>query len=170
MKEIKITDAVLEDASDIDKLVYKVRLESYPNKELSITRNDIKNHFSKKYFSENLDFFKNTSKKIIIAKNKNKIVGVCFVEKTEETNILRTIHVLGKFHGLGIGKRLWENSQSFLDKKKNIEVVVALYNNPAIKFYEKLGFVDTGERYTGKDRKMRSGSVMTGVKMVLNNK
>ncbi len=38
---------------------------------------------------------------------------------------------------------------------------------PAIRFYEKLGFVDAGKRWKDEKRKMRSGAPLPEMEMVL---
>lgn len=166
---IKIKEAEPKEAKKIDNLIFKVRLKTYSNKKENITKKDIKIHprFQRDFFSKNLAFFDDKNKKIIVAKKGNKILGICFVEKGDEINKLKNIHILNKFHRLGIGKMLWQEALKFLGKDNDIEVILATYNNVAIKFYESLGFKDTGERYRDEDRKMKNGSIMEGMRMVL---
>jgi len=48
----------------------------------------------------------------------------------------------------------WTKIQEFFAKDKKTIVQVADYNDKAIAFYQKLGFVDTGKRFTNEKHKM----------------
>lgn len=64
----------------------------------------------------------------------------------------------------------WEKCLSFLDKNKETIVQVATYNEKAISFYKKLGFVDTGKRFTEERFVMPiSGSKIPEMEMVLSS-
>lgn len=164
---IKIREAMPSDALEIDSVIYQTRLESYPNKKEGITVSDIKNRFENDKWK--LDSKEENKKTFIayVAKESGKIIGACSVIKEKDKNILKSIHVLSKYQGNGIGRKLWDTAFSFLDKEKDTEVTVASYNHLAIRFYEKLGFEDSGERYRGENRRMKSGAIMEGMKMTL---
>jgi ribosomal protein S18 acetylase RimI-like enzyme len=77
------------------------------------------------------------------------------------------IYVLPEYQGKGIGKLLWNELSKYLDINKETFVEVATYNENAIKFYEKLGFVDTNKRFTDERFRMRSGGIIPQMEMKL---
>jgi hypothetical protein len=46
-------------------------------------------------------------------------------------------------------------------------VEVATYNSNAIAFYKKLGFIETGRRFTNEKTRMKSGSIIPEMEMVI---
>lgn len=142
----------LETVNEINDLYLKTWLHTYPNKEKNITEEQIKIYFDKKNTPENInkrvEFLKNIPEnfKYIIAKDENVIVGVCTAKIHDDINELISIYVDPEYQGKGIGKKFWGMLQSFFDPKKDIKVNVVDYNINAIKFYERLGFRDTGKR------------------------
>ena len=64
----------------------------------------------------------------------------------------------------------WKKAKEFFDKSKDIIVQVAIYNKQAISFYKKLGFIDTGKRFSDEKYKMPiSGAVIPEIEMILKN-
>lgn len=54
------------------------------------------------------------------------------------------------------------------DSKKDVIVHLAVYNLKAIEFYKKLGFVDTGKRFSEEAYKMPiSGVIVPEMEMIL---
>lgn len=154
MKEIKITNAIPEDAWGITNVLYKTWLATYQNEEFGITKEDIEESYKDSFTEENIDKLKNKisnipeNEKRIVAKIGDMIVGVSTIIRNEDNNQLRTIYVLPEFQGKGIGKILWEEAKKFCDPMKDIIVQVATYNKNTIEFYKKLGFVDKGKRFS----------------------
>jgi GNAT superfamily N-acetyltransferase len=147
---IQIVDADPLDAEGITTVYYKTWLATYPNKEIGITREDIEESY-KDSFTEESD----------------RVVGVARMIRNENNNQLQTIYVLPEFQGKGIGKMLWAEAKSFCDPAKDIIVQVATYNQNAIEFYKKLGFVDTGKRWSDDKWKMKSGATIPEMELVL---
>jgi ribosomal protein S18 acetylase RimI-like enzyme len=87
--------------------------------------------------------------------------------RNNDNNQLRTIYVLPEYHRSGIGTMLWNAVKDFIDESKDTIVQVADYNQQAINFYEKLGFVDTGKRWKDERWKMRSGAYIPEMEMIL---
>lgn len=50
---------------------------------------------------------------------------------------------------------------------KGITVEVATYNTNAIEFYKRLGFEDTGKRFSNERLKMKSSAVLPEMEMVI---
>ncbi len=91
-----------------------------------------------------------------IAYSHNKPVGLCYAEKTSKNNHIHAIYILPDFQNRGIGRRLWSETQGFLDQTKDTVLNVFSCNVGAIDFYKKLGFIDSGKRI--KQKKFESGS------------
>lgn len=172
MEEIKILDAVPEDALGITNVFYRAWLATYPNVEKGITTEDIedsyKDDFSAGKISELKELIRNLpkNKKRLVAKKGDLIVGACTVIRNEGSNHLRTLYVLPEFQNQGIGKKLWGKALEFLDPEKDTFVQVADYTENAINFYKKLGFVDTGKRTPQESGAFKSGAVIIDMEMV----
>jgi ribosomal protein S18 acetylase RimI-like enzyme len=174
MSEIRITTPEEKDLYGIREVFYKTWLDVYPNKEVGITKEDIEDKFKGTFTEERLKKDKevflnpsNTDRHIIIAKEGEKVVGVCRVFKKEKFDQLQSIYVLPEYQGKGIGYLLWRKASEFFDPHKDIIVEVATYNKKAICFYEKLGFVDTGERFSEERFRMKSGSMIPEMRMII---
>ena len=172
MEEIKIIDAVPEDAQGITNVFYKTWLATYPNKEKGVTVEDIEDRYKDEFSDEKIENLKQLirnlpkNKKRLVAKKGDMIVGTCTVIRNENNNHLRTLYVLPEFQGKGIGTKLWNKASEFLDPKKDTIVQVAEYTEHAIHFYKKLGFADTGKRTTQESEKLKSGAIIVDMEMV----
>ncbi len=66
-----------------------------------------------------------------------------------------------------MGLKLWEQAQELMDSSLLTIVQVATYNKKAIKFYEKLGFKDNGNRHENEKTRMKSGAIIPEMEMEL---
>jgi ribosomal protein S18 acetylase RimI-like enzyme len=166
MEEIKILDAVPDDALGITTVFYKAWLATYPNEEKGVTVEDIEDSYKDEFSAEKIKNLKELirnlpkNKKRLVAKKRNLIVGACTVIRNETNNHLRTLYVLPEFQNKGIGTNLWNKAMEFLDPKKDTIVQVADYTQNAINFYKKLGFVDTGKRTAQESGPLKSGAII----------
>jgi GNAT superfamily N-acetyltransferase len=90
--------------------------------------------------------------------------------RNEADTALRTIYVLPSFHRKGIGTKLWQEVKKFAIPGKDITVNVAVYNQKAINFYKKIGFEDTGKRWSDEKWKMKSGATIPEMQLVIRAK
>ncbi|HYD91952.1 MAG TPA: GNAT family N-acetyltransferase [Flavobacterium sp.] len=170
---ITVTDAEIKDVLGIRKVFYETWLVTYPNEELGITRDDIEDRYKDAFTKEKLkkqeDQIKNlpANQKLLVAKDADKVVGVCRIIKHEDKNQLQAIYVLPQYQGKGIGKMFWNEALRFFDKDKPTFVEVATYNTKAIEFYKKLGFSDTGKRIHDENFRMKSGNILPEMEMSL---
>lgn len=155
-----------EDIVPAQKMLYASWLETYPNKDLGITKEDIHEMFKDSLNEENINRRKERLEKmgenqkiIYVAQEEDAIIGVAFLE-IKEKNKLRAIYVLPEETGKGVGSTLWEAVSKHIDPSKEIIVHVATYNERAIAFYKKLGFVDTGKRFTEERHRMPVSGVL----------
>lgn len=168
-----VSDALPEDAEGITTVLYQTWLDTYPNEEVGITREDVEDSYRDSFTPEKIsamaEGIRNLSdnKKRVVAKIDGRVVGMATMSILEEYNQLRTIYVLPEFQGQGVGKKLWQEVKNFTDPKKDIVVHVADYNKKTIEFYKKLGFVDTGKRWQDDRWKMKSGAMIPEMEMVI---
>jgi len=170
---IQIAEGKPEDVPGIQKVFYETWLATYPNEEAGITREDIEYRQRNAFTEETIEARKKTlrempsEEKFLVAKNNDDVVGVCYLIKKEDRNQLQALYVLPAYQGQGIGKLFWEEALAFFGPEKDIYVDVAEYNQKAIEFYKKLGFADTGKRFEEERFRMKSGSILREMEMVI---
>jgi len=169
---IRVVPASPDDVEGIEEVFYRTWLATYPNPELGITVDDVEERFKDRFLPERLarrrerigDPTPGTS--LFVAKEGDRVVGVCYVVVHLEKNQLQSIYVLPGYQGKGVGAALWHEAQKNLDASKDTIVQVATYNTSAIQFYERLGFVDTGKRWSDESFRMKSGAVIPELEMM----
>jgi ribosomal protein S18 acetylase RimI-like enzyme len=103
----------------------------------------------------------NLDQKYMTARVGGKLVGFCIVNRLSDKNQIMGFYILPSFQRQGIGHNLWEQAEVFLDPTKVTTVMVLPYNSRARKFYESLGFSETGEvANNGVGQTMASGAIM----------
>lgn len=162
-----------EEAEGATQVFYQTWLATYPNEEYGITGEDIEDRFVPRLSKEGIEKMSSgieNSKEnslFLIAKNGNKVVGVCRARRNDEANELVAIYVLPEYQRQGLGYKFWQEVQKFFDQDKDIIVKVATYNDKAINFYKKLGFRDTGKRFSDERTRMASGSIIPEMEMII---
>ncbi|MFZ1109814.1 MAG: GNAT family N-acetyltransferase [Rhodomicrobium sp.] len=101
----------------------------------------------------------------VVAKLNRTLVGFCTVVRGSEQNSLSEIYVIPAYQGKKIGRRLWDSARQFIDEKKDTTVALLRLNTPAKKFYEGLGFAETGVSWEGENVKHGDGA--TVIEMIL---
>lgn len=163
-----------EDARAIQEVLYNTWLDTYPNKEIGITEEDVKAHFKKSLSPEMLEkrrlgiLTPPPNQVLLVAKDSNKVVGICRIVLRENVNQLQAIYVLPSYQRKGVGMLLWKTISKFLDPTKKTIVHVATYNEKAIDFYKKIGFSETGKKFVDDRFKMPvSGVLIPETELVL---
>ncbi len=170
---IKIEETRPEQVEEVQEVFYRTWLNTYPNTEAGITVEDIEERWKDRNSEERLnkrrkELEKNDpNQKYLVATDNGKVVGVCLATKSDEINRLNAIYVLPEYQGAGIGKLLWGEVKKFFHPSKDIVVGVATYNTSAKGFYTKLGFEDSGRRYTDERFKMKSGALIPEMDLVI---
>ncbi len=171
--EIFVSRAKPEDARGMQEVFYKTWLNTYPNVENGISVDDIEDRYKNAFTDETINkraeriLHPPEGETVFVAKEDEKVVGLCFVEKYPEKNQIQAIYVLPEYQGKGIGKKLWSEAKKVFDAGKDVIIEVATYNTQAIEFYKKLGFVDTGKRWRDEKFKMKSGTTIPEMEMVI---
>jgi ribosomal protein S18 acetylase RimI-like enzyme len=173
MEDIRIVQPTIEDALGTIEVQYKSWLATYPNEKLGITIDDIEDRYKGAFSGEKLKKREKVianlgpNEKYVIAKDGDRVVGMCYALIRENKNQLEALYLLPEYQRKGIGTQLWDAVLPFFDKTKDIYVEVADYNEKAINFYKKLGFVDTGRRFSDDRFKMKSGAILPEMEMVI---
>jgi ribosomal protein S18 acetylase RimI-like enzyme len=173
MGGITIDIAKVEDALGTIEVQYKTWLETYPNEKVGITREDIEDRYKDALGGKKLEKRikaiqeQSENERILVAKDSEKVVAFCYLTSDDKKNQLQAIYILPEYQGKGIGTKIWERAREFFNKEMDVYVEVADYNEKAISFYKKLGFVDTRRRWTDETFKMKSGAVMPEMEMKL---
>lgn len=168
------TPKLPDDVCQILKVFYDTWLDTFPNSQIGITSDDIKELFKDSFTeqgllnrSENL-LNLNSNQKFLVAKIEDVVVGVLSINIKDEYNQLQAIYVLPSYQGRGIGNMFWQSALEFFDPNKDIIVHVATYNTKAIHFYKNLGFVDTGKRLTEERHRMPiSGIIIPEMELII---
>lgn len=102
----------------------------------------INTDFRKNTISESLE---NPDKVLyrVVRNNKGEIVGFMHGSKDEESNELEAIYLLDEVKGSGTGGKLMEEFLAWIDKNKPTHLEVFSFNDRALGFYTKYGFVKT---------------------------
>ncbi len=148
-------------------------LDTYPSEEFNITAEDIKYKFDSRLTLEKIEERKNkianigSNETMLLVERGKKVVALCNALNREDYNQLQAIYVLPEYQKLGFGKALWEEANKIFDSKKDIIVHVASYNENAIGFYKRLGFVSTEKIFLDEKHKMRNGAIIPELEMVI---
>lgn len=144
-----IVRPTISDSLELTKVHNQSWLETYPNDALGISREYIKDRVGNRLSEEGLKrresaiqlSYESSSYFLRIAKDESgEIVGFIDGEIKDGHYWLDGLYTLTSTHGSGLGKELWE---SFLAWTHDSDVLlsVAAYNDRAIAFYKKIGFV-----------------------------
>jgi ribosomal protein S18 acetylase RimI-like enzyme len=173
MSLFKIRGVRPEDGLELTRLYHLTWLDTYPNEKAGITRDDIEQSYKDHYTEENQAKMRarlgNIAKneKYLVAEKDGKIVGTARMMLRDGFNQLQTIYVLPDYQGQGIGQMLWDEVKKFAKPEGKTVVHVAVYNDKAISFYKKQGFVETGKTFTEERLKLPSGAMFIETELVL---
>ena len=169
---ITIAKAQVDDVREIQTVFYRTWLVTYPNEEVGITVEDIEERFRERLTEKGIEkrkkiFLKNASQNefFLVAREEGIMVGACGVGIKEEYNQLQAIYVLPEHQRKGVGRMFWDEILPLFDPEKKVIVRVATYNEKAIVFYTKLGFVDTGKRFESEYKMPISGVCIPEMEM-----
>ncbi|MEI8339522.1 MAG: GNAT family N-acetyltransferase [bacterium] len=149
-ENLEIVPVQPEDALEIQNLMNEASRSVYINGGKS--PEDIEKKFKESTSEESIKKIENNiaalteNEKMLVVKVGDKIVGFCYVERGEDRNMLQASFVLPEFQSRGIATQMWQAAKGFLDFTKDTYLDVYCGNIPAINFYKKIGFVETGKK------------------------
>ncbi len=101
----------------------------------------------------------------VVAKVNQKVVGFCTVVRGSEQNSLAEIYIIPAYQGKKIGRKLWDLARQFIDQNNDTTVALLRLNTPAKRFYEGLGFTETGVTWEGENLKTEAAAAV--IEMIL---
>lgn len=147
----------------IGPMHHQAWLESYLNPDLGVTEGVINSTISFTLTEESNKFRKNLFEKAAsepkttlykIVKNKDgKVVGFLHGSQNENQNELEGIYLINEAKGIGVGSKLMEEFLKWANPQKSCHLQVIAFNERALNFYTKFGFIKTDkqiEPYKGK--------------------
>ncbi len=147
----KIEEPKIGDVVALAQMHIKSWKETYITPESGLTEEMVDELLG--HFLTNTDFRKNTISESlenpervlyrVVRNNKGEIVGFMHCSKSKEFNELEGIYLLDEIKGSGIGGKLMEEFLSWIDKNKPTRLEVFSFNDRAIGFYTKYGFIKT---------------------------
>lgn len=146
--EVLIYDATAEDAAGILNVKYKTWLSTYPRVAPEhVTKEQIHKEFEDIQHLTNLweEGLKenNPDKRALVAKHQGEIIGFVTAKRhADRPSAIGTLYVLEEHQGKGIGKKLINETLTWLGAERAPVVLeVVKGNDDTIDFYEKRGFV-----------------------------
>ncbi|MFZ4632067.1 MAG: GNAT family N-acetyltransferase [Patescibacteria group bacterium] len=168
-----IRRAVPGDVLGLHQVYFATWLDTYPNQEFNITKDDIVFKYESRLTPDKIAERKEKISQIgenevllLVEKNK-EIIAVCNAVYEDKCNEIKSFYVLPKYQGLGFGKALWFEAKKIFNPDCETIVKVATYNEKAISFYKKIGFESTGEIIVDERFKMRNGAIIPELKMII---
>jgi len=174
---VQIPDATPNDADGVGQVQQYTWLATYPNAELGITKEDIEASFHASSSEEAVKRRQAWQQRINsdplvhlwVAKHAERIVGFCLAKKEGTQNRIQAIYVLPEYQRTGIGKRLLQTALDWLGSQQEVVLTVASYNQQAINFYSRFGFVPSGRPGHSRAAKLPSGAVIPEIELPKSN-
>lgn len=141
---MKVRLITINDAEEIFNIQKKTWLNLYPNEKYSIKYEDILKKFADKtnIITKIKKKINNYEKNIFgwVVELDDKIIGFATIYREKEKDELGAIYILPEHQGKGIGSILLQKALDLFKDSKEIWLEVAIYNENAIRFYQKFGF------------------------------
>jgi GNAT superfamily N-acetyltransferase len=160
---VTIEPAVPEDAEAVCDVLRQTWLDTYPNEEAGITRDDIRLRIEGvdgERIPKNIERWRKSiattdgSRAVYVARIDGKVSGVVAPGFIDGQRRIGAIYMLPEAQGKGIGSQLMQKALEWHGDKEDIYLLVATYNQNAIDFYKRFGFeqtdnpvIDTGDVY-----------------------
>ena len=151
MSKLTVQEMTLNDIDSISKIRQSAWLETYTSEENEISLELINDYFAYRRKKQNKqehinkikDSISDANKYFKVAKDgQGQVVGFIFGEKTANNRaILGSLYLKPRLIGKGNGRLLMDGFVKWLGKGLECELFVVSYNNRAINFYKKYGFV-----------------------------
>lgn len=166
-KRVVVRLAGAEDAAGINDVQKAAWLDTYPNEEAGITREDIlsRDWDNPERIRRRQESLK-TDTGTIVAVEGGKVVGFAIINIDDAQNRLQAMYVHPSYQGRGVGRHLMEQALGMLDQNRDVVLNVVKYNQNAIEYYKHFGFEETGKRVDNVDRPLPTGKVFPEIEMI----
>lgn len=151
----RIEPASMDDVVGVGEAHLQSWLETYPNQEYGVTEDWIKSEFgflTKEGFKEDgepngIEFRKRTIEELddrslyeVVKDENGKVQGFLHAHRTPTRASLNAIYLTDELKGKGVAREFMDHLLQFADGLP-VDLEVISYNERAIRFYEKYGFV-----------------------------
>jgi ribosomal protein S18 acetylase RimI-like enzyme len=168
--EFIISDAIPDDVPEMLSVRRITWLATYPNRHYGISANDLKDNLDKINADSLIRWQKriaeDTSSHTWFAKFQSRIIGFVSASKDKDCNHIRALYILPDYQGKGIGKQLMQTALGWLGNNLKISLDVVTYNEKAINFYRKFGFVENGPTQTCEAGNLANGKHLPEIGMI----
>jgi ribosomal protein S18 acetylase RimI-like enzyme len=172
--QIIIDDAKADDVFGIRAVQKNTWFITYPSDEFGITLADIESRFreddtlaGQQAIAAKKERFLDPTQHTWVARHDSQIVGFVWAQRESDINKIQALYVLPDYHGLGLGRQLITLALQWLGSAKDVSVNVAAYNQKAIGFYERMGFVKTNKaNVCDPASRLPSGKIIPEIEMV----
>ncbi len=170
---VQIRDATPDDHDGIRSVQRRTWLATYPNAALGITTDDILAVFDDT--SEEAQQRREERRRGInasplahlwVAESSEGMVGMCLARKQDQKHHIQALYVLPTYQKQGIGRRLMQAALDWLGDAQPVTLSVAAYNDNAIAFYQRMGFVFSAAPAESEIARLPSGAVIPEREMV----
>ncbi|ODA32972.1 hypothetical protein A8L45_11775 [Veronia pacifica] len=142
---MKIRKAQFTDSEALAALCITVWIDTYCSEGIEAAH---ANYVLDEYTAKNLKQ-RIVNSTVLVAEVKGSPIGLAILNG--KLGEIETLYVLSRFKGLGAGKALVDE----LKKHTNLELYLTCWegNEPALQFYKRIGFMETGETFFELDGK-----------------
>lgn len=140
---VKIRTITIQDAKVICEIQRETWISTYQSEKENISKSDLE-EYTKTWISiPNIEYFKTLIKKEdqtwLVAEFNNRVVGHIRIIHKKTHDEIDMFYILPNYQNSGIGKKLL--AMAIDGNKNDILVDVIDFNEKAISFYEKYGFI-----------------------------
>jgi ribosomal protein S18 acetylase RimI-like enzyme len=144
----RISDARPADVEAIEAVRQASWLKTYPNRRAQLSVADIKQQFTPQEIAARIKrghkiINTQPSRHTYVAKIGGRLVGFLSVNYRQRRWNISSLYLLPEYKRQGIGSRLLKRAWQYIGQQ-TVYLTVAIYNTPALKFYQKYGFRPTG--------------------------
>lgn len=139
----KIRTAIADDSREICEIQYKTWISTYQSEKENISKSDLVKYTKTWISVSNIEHFKTLIEKEnqtwLVAESDKHLVGHIRIIHEKFHDKIDMFYVLSNYQNRGIGKKLL--AMAIDDNKNDIFVDIIDFNERAINFYEKHGFI-----------------------------
>ncbi len=152
---VEVEEARPEDAAEVFDVQRRTWLDTYPNEKAGVTYDDLKLRLdgeNGELIPQKVERWKQgiestgDRRATFVVRDNGKIVGFVAPGIMNEQRRIGAIYVLPEAQGKGIGNALLKKSIEWHGRDDDIYLHVATYNQNAIDFYKRNGFMETGTK------------------------